>query len=123
MLEVVDGVEEFIDEEYCLTKLLEAEQLFIFPSEDGNFRFAANCNDLFFWGCADAEIIPYKEIIPAWRSFKATGCLTKWSCMRRKMRPQHTIEKHMKERGEWDAELESLPVREVSFGNPDMGDR
>lgn len=121
MLELVDGVEEFIDEEYCLRMLLD--QLFIFPSKDGNFVFAANCNDLFFWGCADAEVIPYNDIIPAWRSFRATGCLTKWACLRRKMRPQHTIEKRMKERGEWDADLESLPVREVSFGNPNMGDK
>lgn len=67
-----------------------------------------NCNDLFYWGCADSEMITHdnihlledaatkiKEINPD-REYKDAGAL--FCCLVRKMRPQKVQYKYMPER-------------------------
>ena len=70
-----------------------------------------NCNDVFAWGCADAESIKLDEV-PAlyrlWRANKIWGPI-KWVCMRRKQKPQGPVERDMKDAGQWDDEMEALP--------------
>lgn len=74
---------------------------------------AYNCNDLFYWGCADMEIISWKDIEPMYLELQKNPRwgLTIWVCKKRGMRPQHPIEEDMKKDGLWTDELEALPVR------------
>jgi hypothetical protein len=66
--------------------------------------FEVNCNDLWSWASADSEEIPYDEIENCYK----LGPIT-WACVRRNWRPFDACEKQMKEKGEWNATLESLP--------------
>lgn len=70
-----------------------------------------NCNDVFAWGCADAEALPYDEILPLYRASRKNWGATKWCCLRRKQRPQAPVEADMRRAGAWDEELEALPRR------------
>lgn len=64
-----------------------------------------NCNDLFYWGCADSEDITIEEL-PA----LAREGSTLWCCKKRNLRPQVPIVKRMKESGEWTEEFEAFPA-------------
>ena len=86
---------------------------------DGNgaMALAVNCNDVFWWACADFELFTSDEIQGLYEACfdeqgnsKPWGSI-KWACKKRKMRPQHPMEDRMKEQGYWDDELEALPVR------------
>lgn len=71
-----------------------------------------NCNDLFYWACADAERIKNNEIGTFYKMHMANKKWgsAKWCCLKRKMRPQVPIVEAMKKDGFWDAELEALPA-------------
>lgn len=73
------------------------------------------CNDVFAWGCADAEELPYSEIIPLWRAWKADKVwgTAKWCCRQRGVKPQQPVIRRMKEAGVWDEAMEALPDQEV----------
>lgn len=70
-----------------------------------------NCNDLFFWGCADAENVTYSEIQPLFEAFRADGHrgVERWCCLKRGMRPQLPIAEWWRVEGFWDEALEALP--------------
>jgi hypothetical protein len=78
------------------------------------------CNDLFWWACADAEEVTIEEIPSLYDTCydedenKKRWASDIWCCLHRGMRPQHPIEKTMKEKGVWTDELEKLPVREYT---------
>lgn len=69
-----------------------------------------NCNDVFAWGCADAEPLPYNEVGNLYRAwaFGPWG-VAKWCCLRRKIRPQERVEALMRQAGVWDDAMEALP--------------
>lgn len=70
----------------------------------------ANCNDIFAWGCADAESIPNSEELKKLYDFSAkypTWGTAIWCCTVRKERPQKPVEDAMKESNEWPEELMS----------------
>ena len=108
-------------EEEMLCEMLSEGRSTLFLSGDAGPFFTAdgpdktplsiwvNCNDLFAWACADAEPLPLSELPAVYAEWKATGDLTTWACKRRGLRPQAPIEKRMRERGEWNDELEALP--------------
>lgn len=75
-----------------------------------------NCNDLFYWGTADAESLPNDEIGKLYKMWKKDGAygVDKWCCLRRGLRPQVPIVERMKKDGFWDDELEALPAPEPS---------
>lgn len=84
-----------------------------------------NCNDLFYWACADCEPLPFvgfglehnREVLNLYNTHRAHPGgfgAAKWACLRRKMRPQRPFEELMRKSGAWDADLEALPVREDS---------
>jgi len=81
-------------------------------SEESTTVLYVNCNDLFYWGTADAESLPNSEIGNLYRMWKANPKwgVDKWCCLRRKLRPQIPIVEMMKKDGFWDEELESLPA-------------
>jgi hypothetical protein len=85
-------------------------------SEESTTVLYVNCNDLFYWGTADAESLPNDEIGNLYRMHmnnKKWGS-SKWCCLKRKLRPQVPIVEDMKKDGFWDAELEALEAPEPS---------
>ena len=78
-----------------------------------------NCNDLFYWGCSDAEVVTEKNIDifeQAYKDSEDHGDLL-FCCRVRKMRPQGAYYEYFSEEDKvlFDA---CGPVREVGFGNP-----
>ena len=69
------------------------------------------CNDVFAWGCADCENLPYGEINTLYDmciSDDIYGAV-KWCCFQRNQKPQNPVVKMMKDIDEWDEKLENLP--------------
>lgn len=97
--------------------------------EDGNDSsgFYVNCNDLFFWACADCEVVVDLKLLDA----AYRDCLTAsgsedsaeswgsalYACRQRKMRPQYGWYGTMPEklRPLFDA---CGPERDIDTGNP-----
>lgn len=88
------------------------------PSEGQTTVVFVLTNDIFAWGCADAEDLPSNEIIPLYRLWRqdSTWGPVKWACRRRQRQPQQALIDAMKESGAWDAEMASLP--ENPFNQP-----
>lgn len=63
-----------------------------------------NCNDVFAWGCADAEDITYSELGDLYAMYKKDPNWGPaiWCIKKRKMMPQKPVEKLIKEAGIWD---------------------
>jgi hypothetical protein len=88
---------------YMITGKLENGEHCIYP--------VINCNDLFWWACADYEAFSYKDVEDLYLASKEKWGIDKWACKKRGMRPQHPIENDMKKDSVWDKEMEALPVR------------
>lgn len=67
-----------------------------------------NCNDVFAWGCADAEGLPYQEVenlYRMWRKDPAWGPAV-WCMIKRNQMPQKPVEDRIRKAGIWNlAEL------------------
>jgi hypothetical protein len=115
-----DG-EVFFDEEKALAQLLLDGVIFI---NDTKYVFgdeirdewvifcAVNCNDVFYWACADAESIETDDLQSLYdhhvdESNGGWGS-TKWVCKKRNLKPQKPIVERMKSEGVWDDEMEKL---------------
>lgn len=85
-------------------------------SDESTTVLYVNCNDLFYWGTADAESLPNDQIGKLYLLHKENDKwgASKWCCLQRKLRPQVPIVEDMKKDGYWDAELEALPAPEPS---------
>jgi hypothetical protein len=69
-----------------------------------------SCNDLFAWGCADAECFAYHDIQPLYEAYmKGALWVDRWCCIHRNEKPQAPVIEFMKAAGVWDEELEALP--------------
>jgi hypothetical protein len=71
-----------------------------------------NCNDVFAWGCADAEELPYREIenlYRMWRKDPQWGAAI-WCIIRRKQMPQKPVEDSIRKACMWD--LDKLDLGE-----------
>jgi len=91
-----------------LDTMIFAGHVWLDDDEDaGQIVFAVNCNDLWAWGSADQEEIPYSEIERCYQ----LGPIT-WACVRRNLRPFDQREEAMKKLGTWNDALEALPKRE-----------
>lgn len=115
-----DGTEEMIfEEERALALLLINEVVFLnshhweskWPLEARQrTSLNVNCNDIFAWGCADAETINYEDIesvYRAWRSDETWGT-AKWCAFKRNQKPQQPVIEAMKKDGAWDDTMEKL---------------
>lgn len=117
----LDGKERCI-EESAIAEMLYADVLFSnsrrYVCTDGSVKdetivLFVNCNDLFFWACADAESLPYSEVATLYRMWKdEPSGASRWCCRQRKMRPQAPIERDWRAAGTWTDELESYPARD-----------
>jgi hypothetical protein len=95
--------------------------------------FLVNCNDLFYWGCADAEVITEENIAgleQAVADMKAVGAKDDkgrdedwydahllWVCRVRGMRPQGAYYKHLTQ-AFWPLFDACGPERTAQIGNP-----
>ncbi len=118
---LVNG-EESYDEDLAIATLLKESILFCngrnhsceisgVKYEGNTTVLFVNCNDIFAWGCADAEDLPYKEIINLykfWRKDRKWGA-AKWCCKIRNQQPQAPVKKDMIKEGSWDEPMEKLP--------------
>ena len=111
--------DEFFDEELALSVLLKDGILF-FNERDYHFKGEKSgtttvlfviCNDIFSWGCADAEDLPNNQIksLYEYHLKDKTWGSTKWCCIKRNEKPQAPCVKMMKEDESWDGVMESLP--------------
>jgi hypothetical protein len=69
-----------------------------------------NCNDLFWWACADSENVTLDEVpelYMAWKKDKSWG-ISKWCCKKRNMMPQLPIREDMKKEGVWEEWMDKL---------------
>lgn len=84
----------------------------------GEVKMLVNCNDIFWWACADVEEVTLEEIPVLYDTCydkdgnKKSWGSSIWACLHRKMRPQHPVEDSMKKERVWTDELEALPIRE-----------
>ena len=74
-----------------------------------------NCNDIFYWACSDAELLPHHQIKTLYEMWKADPEWgpAKWCCIQRNKKPQEPVIKLMKELGVWDSVMEGLGVSNV----------
>lgn len=58
---------------------------------------AVNCNDVFLWGCADAENILYSDIEELYNMYikEPTWGIAAWCIKKRKCKPQKLVEDMM----------------------------
>lgn len=69
-----------------------------------------NCNDVFAWGCADAEGASYADLEAVylhWRKDPVWGTAV-WCMIKRREMPQRPVEKYIRDAGIWD--LDALVV-------------
>jgi hypothetical protein len=121
MFENKDGTfEEICIETDCLARMLEAEVLManglnggFFENKQAQTVLYVLCSDTFAYACADCEDLPYGEIGPLYKLWKAHGWdgVTKWCALRRGARPLPVYEKSLREKGIWDDAMNALPER------------
>ncbi len=116
----IDG-KEYCNDELALSILLKNDILFCNErryAEYNNDKLLGStivlfvlCNDIFSWGCADAEDLPMNEIPHLYKMWKADEKWgpAKWCCLRRKEKPQYPVAEAMKKDGSWDNAIEKLP--------------
>lgn len=88
---------------------------------DINFKFLVICNDLFWWGTADAEELNISTIKQLEQALKDAGGIDGcdlYCCRMRKMRPQGACYKYIEEKN-WSLFNKCGPERETGFGNPE----
>lgn len=69
-----------------------------------------NCNDVFAWGCADAEELPHDQIeslYHMWQKDPSWGPAV-WCMIQRNQMPQKPVEKIIREMGIWDLDALKL---------------
>lgn len=80
------------------------------PLQQETVVLFVNCNDVFAWGCADSETLPYDQIeclFRMWHADRKWGA-DKWCCKQRDQKPQKPVEDQMRADGSWDDTMESL---------------
>lgn len=84
----------------------------VYRMDDDSFYLALSCNDVFSWGCSDAEEITVDdlpEILKFHRETPVYGYI-KWCCIKRNQRPQGCFIKYMKNDGVWCEKMDRLPL-------------
>lgn len=118
----IDG-KKVPDHEAMVAHLLEENVLFVNArryvsnektnelSKNETLVLFLNCNDVFAWGCADAEDVSYSELPELFKLYEADDkCGTiQWVCIKRNQKPQAPIVKYMKENNGWNEVMEALP--------------
>ena len=74
------------------------------------------CNDLFYWGTADAEDFTTADIPELYRMWEKDNLwgTDKWCCKKRNLQPQVPVKEDMKKNGSWEDWMDKLPEPEPS---------
>lgn len=109
-----DGKPMFF-EESALIELLAAGVLLMsggYKSESDTIEVVVNCNDLFYWGTADAEPCGPDELQGLYNRWKADPIwgVKIWCCIHRNLQPQAPICRKMQVLDAWTDELAALPM-------------
>lgn len=98
--------------------LILQDEITLHVGDDG-ITPLVNCNDLFHWGCADAEEIELDELPQLQQAcIESPTCgRDLWVCRNRGMRPQGAVYKGIPP-AEWPLFDACGPPRAVEFGNP-----
>ena len=107
----------FVEE---MQELIGPNELLYFVEEDP-LKFFINCNDFFFWGCADGEPIveeTFEELKAAIQEVGVDDGPLLYACRRRQMRPQNAMYCILNKANHkiFDA---CGPEREIDFLNPE----
>lgn len=100
---------EKINEGEALAELLLKEIVMVYPGLRQTIGVAVMCNDVFGYACADAEEVPYGDILDVWKAQKNNpiyGVLI-WLIHRRKCKPIQPHIDSLKEAGLWTEEMEN----------------
>ncbi len=120
-----DGRQEVeFEQELALATLLLAEKVFLnspwwkeaWPEEARKSTcILAACNDIFAWGCADAEEVDRMELESLWKHHTAdpTWGVVVWCLKKRRMLPQAPVRKIIEREGIWD--LQGMHLRANSY--------
>ena len=124
-VEGADDGERYFEEDRALAVLFANEVLFVnaphwrtdWPEEARQFPVPlVNCNDVFAWGHADGEMLPYAEIENLWTMWRKDSSWgpAVWCIQRRKRVPQKPVEDAIREAGIWNLDsMGLLPNREA----------
>jgi len=110
-----DGEVEF-DAEHALAALLDAEVVTINAwhwrdHDQEQMAVFSDCSDVFAWGCADAEEVPFhrlQALYDMWHRDRIWGPAV-WAMQQRKQMPQPPVEARIRKDGIWD--LDSMGLR------------
>ena len=100
--------------DFMFDNMIDVDQIFWHEG------FHANCSDLFWWACADAEDITDETFSILEKALEDTNIeffIWLYSCRQRKMRPQGAAYKYIPEKF-WKLFDECGPERKSEFGNP-----
>ncbi len=120
---------EPFDEELALAEMLIAGKLFANDKQYSNNQYDrnditgrtivlfVNCSDMFAWGCADAEDLPYTEIKSLYEWFKknATWGTVIWCMKQRNEKPQRPVVEAMVEEKAWEPWMDALPQNQYDL--------
>ncbi len=117
---IMDG-KEYCEKEVALSVLLLSEKVFLnsFHWEDSwpkdaknSIAVCVNCNDVFAWACADAEICEYKELEDLFNHFEKDSewGTAVWCIKKRNIMPQEPVYDAIMKSGIWD--LNEMGLRE-----------
>lgn len=115
---------DYYDEQKALACLLASDICFLNVKNVGTKEkpewttvVYVNANDIFAWGCSDAESITNNdgeadsEIIALYKCWKENPNwgFAKWLCFKRNEQPQNPVKDLMIKNNCWDETLEALP--------------
>lgn len=99
-------------ENMALARLLIDDIVFVNELSGETTVIFVIANDIFAWGCSDAESLLNDEIPDLYKMHMANKewGAAKWCCLKRKQKPQPRVEKAMRDSGAWDDAMEALPA-------------
>lgn len=115
---ILPGDKPYFCDEMALARLLIDEAIFCNSRDylfDGKKSGHSTllfvvCNDIFSWGCADAEDLPLDKIEELYNMHMADRKwgAAKWCCKQRKEKPQNPVAEAMKKDGSWEPWMDEL---------------
>lgn len=115
-----DGVKKpLFGEDVILARLLISEHVLVnsrhwMDADKDKVYVGAICSDVFAWGCADVDELPYNQIRPFYNMIikDPKWGAAKWSILNCGMMPQKPVYDAMVKAGSWDEELQNAYLRD-----------
>lgn len=106
---------EYFDSSTALAWLLAHDHCFINSRhwrehDKGDIAVCVNCNDVFAWGCSDAEDLPFDQVQPLYEMVRRDPQwgAAMWCILRRKEMPQPPVERAIRKAGIWNLDQHGL---------------